>query len=325
MIILVTGGLGFIGHNIVYKLQQLGHEVVVLDNMTDYGSIPSDEHQWLIEERRKKFNPETKIIKLDADTLYSITNSIAKKLDAVIHLAQYPRQSVVKKIGFEKAIESSVKGLVNLCESLSLNHDKSRLVYISSSMVYGDFTDDVTEDAILSPKNEYGLMKSISEKIVKNYSDIEFLDHTIIRPSAVYGPSDVGERIVAKFLLSAMRDETLYVNGPDEKLDFTYVDDLAEGIVRATLSENTRNKTYNLTRGRSRTILEAAQTVVDIVGKGKIEIREKTVDMPSRGMLNIDQARKDFDYEPTVDIQEGFRNYYRYLCDSPFWSSKTIR
>jgi nucleoside-diphosphate-sugar epimerase len=123
-------------------------------------------------------------------------------------------------------------------------------------------------------------------------------------------------------MLTAMRGGILKVNGAGETLDFTYVDDAANGIVAATLSNNTNNKTYNITKSHSRTLLDAANLAVKIAGKGTIEVRDKDADFPSRGALNIDAARRDFGYDPKVDVEEGFQKYYDWLNNSPFWSTK---
>jgi nucleoside-diphosphate-sugar epimerase len=138
----------------------------------------------------------------------------------------------------------------------------------------------------------------------------------------VYGPLDVEDRVIAKFMLTAMRGGVLKVNGAGETLDFTYVDDAADGIVAAALSENTNNKTYNITKSHSRSLLDAANLAVKIVGRGTIEVRDKDVDFPSRGALNIDAARRDFDYFPQVDVEEGFRAYYEWLSNSAYWCDK---
>jgi nucleoside-diphosphate-sugar epimerase len=191
-------------------------------------------------------------------------------------------------------------------------------------MVYGDFKDDVTENAVCNPQGQYGIMKLAGEWLVKDYSRRGCFNHTIIRPSAVYGPLDVEDRVIAKFMLTAMRGGVLNVNGAGETLDFTYVEDAADGIVAAALSDNTNFNTYNITKSHSRTLLDAANLAVKIVGKGSIEVRGKDVDFPSRGALNIDAARKDFGYNPKVDVEEGFERYYEWLSNSPFWSSKTV-
>ena len=100
------------------------------------------------------------------------------------------------------------------------------------------------------------------------------------------------------------------------------MDDAADGFVAAALSEVTANRTYNITKSHSRTLLEAAELAVKIVGKGNIEVRGKDADFPSRGALNIDAARKDFGYDPKVDVEEGFQKYYDWLSTSPYWQNK---
>jgi nucleoside-diphosphate-sugar epimerase len=146
--------------------------------------------------------------------------------------------------------------------------------------------------------------------------------NVIVRPSAVYGPLDVEDRVISKFILTAMRGGVIKVNGANETLDFTYVDDAADGIVAATLSGH-RNKTYNITKSHSKTLLEAAKLAVAIVGKGTIEVRDKDADFPSRGALNIDAARKDLGFNPKVDIDEGFLRYYEWLNSSRYWSTNS--
>jgi UDP-glucose 4-epimerase len=191
-------------------------------------------------------------------------------------------------------------------------------------MVYGDFTDDVTETAECRPQGQYGIMKLAGEWLVRDYTRSSGIAHTIIRPSAVYGPLDVEDRVVAKFMSSAIQGNILQVNGASESLDFTYVDDVAQGIVLSALSDNTNNKTYNLTKSHSRSLLDAANLAVKIAGNGGISVNDKDSSFPSRGSLNIDAARKDFGYFPQVDIEEGFQTYYEWLNNSVYWSKKTV-
>jgi UDP-glucose 4-epimerase len=191
-------------------------------------------------------------------------------------------------------------------------------------MVYGDFTDDVTEDVQCRPQGQYGIMKLAGEWLVRDYTRSSGMAHTIIRPSAVYGPLDVEDRVIAKFMLTAVRSGTLKVNGAGETLDFTYVDDTATGIVAAALSNNANNRTYNITKSHSRSLLDAANLAVKIAGRGTIEVQDRDTNFPSRGALNIDAARKDFGYFPQVDIEEGFQTYYEWINDSVYWSQKTV-
>ena len=322
MNILVTGGLGLIGHHVVNKLESLGHSVFITDTRTTYGIIPQDEIDYLMSERLKKIKTD-KIYQIDISNSDSIDWLIQKHQPAIIiHMASFPRQKVVNANPALGA-RTMMEGLMNLCESAK-KHNVCKFIYISSSMVYGDFTDDVTEDYNCKPQGQYGIMKLSGEHIVKDYSRRNCFSHTIIRPSAVYGPLDVEDRVIAKFMLTAMRGGTLNVNGANETLDFTYVDDAADGIVAAALSNNTNNKTYNITKSHSRTLLEAAQLALKLAGGGTLVVKDKDADFPSRGALNIDAARRDFGYDPKIDVEEGFEKYYEWLSNSPFWSSKTV-
>jgi nucleoside-diphosphate-sugar epimerase len=83
-----------------------------------------------------------------------------------------------------------------------------------------------------------------------------------------------------------------------------------------------RDNTYNITKSHSVSLLEAAEMIVKIVGSGTIEVRDKDADFPSRGALNIDRARTILGFDPKVDVQEGFENYYTWLKDSVYWQKK---
>jgi UDP-glucose 4-epimerase len=317
MNILVTGGLGLIGHNVVRKLEQQGHTVVVYDNMTNYGIIPKKEIDHLMIQRRKLIS-----------TPHVHENDILQgsmfdwllphhKIEAIIHLASFPRQKVVNADPMWGSTVMST-GLLILLEK-AVQHGVRRFTYASSSMVYGDFKDDVNESAVCSPQGQYGILKLAGEWLVKDYTRKHGIEHTILRPSAVYGPLDVEDRVISKFLLTAMRGETLKVNGPNETLDFTYVDDAADGFVAATLSDRAANGTYNITKSHSKTLLSAAELAVKLAGNGRIEVRDKDADFPSRGALNIDAARRDFGFDPKVDVDEGFQIYYDWLKNDPYF------
>lgn len=322
MKILVTGGLGFIGHNVVARLEAQGHTVIITDIQTNYGIVPQEELDYLIAERKKKIQTK-EIYRIDIADQEGI-DFLCRKFDpdTIIHLASFPRQKVVND-NPQLGSRSMSEGLLNLLEN-ARKHQVCKFVYISSSMVYGDFKDDVAEDAPCRPQGQYGIMKLAGEWLVRDYTRSTGMAHTIIRPSAVYGPLDVEDRVVSKFILTARRGNVLKVNGREETLDFTYVDDVANGIVASALSEHTNNKTYNITKSHSRSLLDAARLACKIAQKGSIDVLDKDANFPSRGALNIDAARRDFGYFPQVDIEEGFRAYYEWINNSIYWSKKAV-
>jgi len=326
MNILVTGGLGFIGHNVVALLEQQGHEVVVIDNETDYGIIPAAELSYIIGERKRKIKTQH-VYKHDITWLSAGQIMQDHAIDLVIHLASFPRQKVVNANPMLGSRAMS-EGLLNLLEASVKAHVK-KFVYVSSSMVYGNFNSDrltggIDEGVDCHPLGQYGIMKLAGEWLVKDYQRRTNLPYTIIRPSAVYGPLDVEDRVVSKFLLTAMRGGEIQVNGGNESLDFTFISDAVDGIVSATLSENTDNLTYNLTKSNARSLLEAAQLAVQIVGQGTIRVNDPDNNFPSRGQLNITRAYNDFGFVPEVNIEQGFQEYYEWLKDSFYGIKKTI-
>jgi nucleoside-diphosphate-sugar epimerase len=321
MNILVTGGLGLIGHNVVARLEK-DHEVAILDNRTTYGIVPQAEVDYLMTERLKKIQTR-KIYSASIESAETVDYVVEQNaVNVIVHMASFPRQKVVNANPAAGA-DVMMRGLINLLESAK-KHRVERFVYISSSMVYGDFEDQVLEDDECRPQGQYGIMKLAGEWLVKDYARRCGFEYVIIRPSAVYGPLDVEDRVVAKFMLAAMRGEVLKVNGAGETLDFTYVDDAADGIVAAATRIMARDNTYNITKSHSVSLLEAAEMIVKIVGSGTIEVRDKDADFPSRGALNIDRARTVLGFDPKVDVEQGFHEYYKWLNDSFYWNPKTV-
>jgi nucleoside-diphosphate-sugar epimerase len=321
---LITGGLGFIGHNVVRVLESFRHDCAIIDNQTTYGIIPQAELDSLMLERLCRIKTRDIAVANIEDDL---DPALFKNVDCVIHLASFPRQKVVNS-NPQWGSRVMSEGLLNLLE-LSVKHRIKKFVYISSSMVYGnfgkhEFFDGVDESTDCRPMGQYGIMKLAGEWLVQDYARRHNLDYTIIRPSAVYGPYDVEDRVVSKFLLSAMRGEEIKVNGANDSLDFTYVDDCAMGIALAAVSEDSKNTTYNITRGQSRTLLEAAELAVKLVGQGKICVNPRDNNFPSRGQLNILRAKSDFGYYPEVNIEEGFQEYYDWLKNSLYGIKKAV-
>ena len=313
---LVTGGAGFIGHNVVRILESQGHECIIIDTCTDYGFIPKEELTYLVDNRLKRIN--TQIRKIDirestfVDTIFKFYEP-----DVVIHMASFPRQKVVEQ---NPLLASDVmsNGLINLLEA-SKKHSVKKFVYISSSMVYGNFETDVDETAQCNPIGQYGIMKFMGEKLVEDYSRRECFEHVVIRPSAVYGEWDVEDRVVSKFMTKAMRGETLKVNGPDEVLDFTYVEDTAMGIVLAATKESANGNIYNITRSEDRqwNLKDAAELAIKIAGQGSLEVAPRDLSFPKRGRLDISRAVRELGYTPQVDVEQGFQRYYDWYSQNP--------
>ena len=319
---LVTGGTGFIGHNVVRQLEALGHECAIIDSGTNYGFVPEAELHYLISQRTRRFTSKVDLVDLRHFDEVATSLELAQA-DTVIHMASFPRQKVVGENPVWAA-DVMCSALVNLLEECRIQCVR-RFVYISSSMVYGDFENDITEDAVCNPQGLYGIMKYQGEQIVRDYARRTGMEYVIIRPSAVYGEWDVEDRVVSKFMLNALRGGTLKVNGPDEVLDFSYVEETAEGIVLAATRAEAANQIFNITRSDTKlyTLLDAANLAVSIAGQGTVAAGARDLNFPKRGRLNIDRARNLLGYDPKISVEEGFRRYHEWFTTDRFWS-KTL-
>ena len=308
MKILISGGLGFIGHEVVRCFR--GHDVMVIDSLTNYDFIPQDQMMKLFQLRAGDLRNQVPTRHIDIRDREQVVQVLYDfQPDVVIHLASFPRQKVVLQ-NPSVASEVMSTGLINLLEASK--GIASKFVYVSSSMVYGDFEDRVPETQECHPRGQYAIMKYMGEKLVEDYK--RYFDYVIVRPSAVYGPRDVEDRVLSKFVLNAIRNKKLAVRGADEILDFTYVTDTAQGIA-LTAELDCKYDIYNITRCQSKpvTLEMAAQRVVELVGHGEIDLVDRDLNFPSRGRLDITRAQKDLGYNPTVDFNQGCKMYVDWM------------
>ena len=136
------------------------------------------------------------------------------------------------------------------------------------------------------------------------------LPFTIVRPSALYGPRCISRRVVQIFIESALEGKPLAVDGDgSDRLDFTYIDDLVSGLLAVIAHPASRNRTFNLTYGGSRTIAELAALVQKEFPEVTLERKERDRLMPERGTLSVDRARATIGYEPRFPLDAGVPRY----------------
>jgi nucleoside-diphosphate-sugar epimerase len=311
MRILVTGAYGFIGSRIVERLLEMGHDVTAMDNKETYGVITTEELQKLYTWRQRNWTKTVARAEGDVTDRNDVLSAFKPRPDYVIHLASYPRAKIVNNdpwIG----VQNVIGGTVNLlwhCQHMPVK----KFVFVSSSMIYGHFSDGTREDAVTKPNNLYGEAKLTAERFVKHYQQQHGIDYAVVRPSGVYGPGDMEDRVLSKFFSNAMNDRTITVHDGDNKVDFTYIDDTAEGIIKATLSE-VSNRSFNITAGNATSLRTAAEKIIALTGS-KSEIVDTGAHKlyPRRGTLDITRAKDLLGYEPKNTFDQGLQNYYEWL------------
>ncbi len=311
MKILVTGGKGFIGSKIV-EILSVDHKVTVIDNSDTYNIMSNTELQKLYTWRMRNWNRKNVQI-IDGDVLDRLVcfKAFSHNPDIVIHLATYPRAKIVDNdpiLGIPKVINTTTNLLWH-----SEKWNVRKFVYVSSSMVYGDFSDGMKEDGKTKPKNIYGEAKLTGERLVKLFSKRDGLNYNIIRPSGVYGPGDMPDRVVSKFFDKAMSNQAITLHNGDNKVDFTYRRDAARGIILAALS-SVANVSFNITAGKATSLRTLAEKIIALTGSDSdIEDTGNHVLYPMRGTLDISRASDLLDYKPEFTLDEGLASYYDWL------------
>ncbi len=324
---LITGGLGFIGTHIAIELlkTQKVKKCVLLDNFGGYMN-PAKKNFYDFRKKRLNLIKNKVIERCDTNNYKSVLEVVKKhQPDLIFHTAALPLAKL-DNLNTDEAKIGSVDSTVNLLDSITLvqnikkNYKCKRFIYISSSMVYGDFkTEKVSEMSPLNPKETYGTMKLAGEIITKGISKLNNINYTIIRPSAVYGPTDMNRRVSQIFIENAFFGKEIHIEGKNEKLDFTFIDDLARGCVLAGTKDNGINQTFNITYGKAQSLYSFVVNLKKIFPKLKFKINPRDKTKPSRGTLSINKAKKLLKYHPKFSLKVGIKKYVQYLIDNKIY------
>jgi nucleoside-diphosphate-sugar epimerase len=206
---------------------------------------------------------------------------------------------------------STLRNVLELCR---VGHEQvGTLMFLSSSTVYGDFeSDSVDESTRPRPRGIYANAKYMGERLVRTYCHTNGLGTCIIRPSALYGERCVSRRVSQAFIENALAGRPLLLEGGgDGMLDFTYIEDLVEGMVRALGLHGGRgaSDTFNLTYGNARSIADLAAIVKEVVPGAILEERPRAMDKPVRGTLLMDKARDRLGFNPRFSLERGYKQY----------------
>ena len=314
---LITGGLGFIGHNISVALKDAGFEVVIVDNYSH--NINHPWHKVIINQRFDIIEKANiPVIVADTTDELQIENSILEvNPDKIIHTAAIPDARLSNKdpsAGFNQNLLAT-KILLEIIRKNDLK--LNQFTYFSSSMIYGDFlSDSVNEDALKDPKGIYGAAKLSSELLIKAYHNLMDLPYTILRPSALYGPRCINNRVTQVFIEKAFQGEPVTIQGDgSQKLDFTFIDDFVSGLVITQTHPNAINSIYNLTTGHA----EPIGKLVTILKKyfKNLEVIYEPWDkiVPVRGTLSIDRL-KQLGFKPQYRIENGYPKYIEWYLEN---------
>ena len=318
--VLIIGGAGFIGHNLALKLKEKNADVSIIDGLTvnnlyaiqqnklilPYPKLASTilkERQKLLKKAKIKFHIE------DARNYYklsSLFNDIKPQI--VIHLAAVSHANKSNKDP-HSTFDHSLRTLENALDNAKNNVE--HFIFLSSSMVYGNFKKkEVDEEEICDPIGIYGALKYSAEKIIKAYNQTFDLPYTILRPSALYGERCISRRVGQIFIENALNNAEIRIQGDgNEKLDFTYIEDLVRGITNAIEHKDSLNQIFNITFGKSRSINSLLEILKKEFKEVKVSYEKRDKLMPIRGTLSTKKAVKLIGYKSQWPIETGYLKY----------------
>jgi nucleoside-diphosphate-sugar epimerase len=322
--IALIGGAGFIGHHLALTLAERGAEVSIIDslqvnNLLAFSSSSTDAvhnrklYLRIINERLDLLRERDIPLHVQDAREYSALSRILRdiKPQVIVHLAAVSHAGRSNKDPYS-TFDHSLRTLENAldCARGRIEH----FIYLSSSMVYGNFlTEQVDEEHPLNPIGIYGALKLSGEKIVIAYQQVFDLPYTIIRPSALYGPRCVSRRVGQIFIENALDGTDLRVDGDgNEKLDFTYIDDMVDGVCLAIRKPNARNQVFNMTYGSAGSIRDLVALIQQDFPGAEVEYVKRDQLMPYRGTLSTSKAVRLLGYAPQHPIDVGFPKYIQW-------------
>lgn len=323
--VIVVGGAGFIGHQLAVRLKKLGASVTIIDSLmiNNYYHYMNNRHMpnadlylGFIQDRLDLIREhEIPMLEVDARDYHRVCDVINDTPgDTLIHLAAVAHANKSNRDPYS-TFDHSLRTLENTLDvSRSPNNDIDHFVYFSSSMVYGNFAvEPITEDTACDPIGIYGALKYCGERMVRAYNQVFELPYTILRPSALYGERCVSQRVGQLFIEATLRGEDVVISGDgSDRLDFTYIGDLVNGVVKMLQSERSKNEIFNLTYGQGRSLLDLVEILRGEYPDVSIKYQHKEKLMPRRGSLSVEKARKEVGYEPEYPLERGLVQYLRW-------------
>ncbi|MFC2034995.1 NAD-dependent epimerase/dehydratase family protein [Chloroflexota bacterium] len=303
MRILITGGAGFMGTTLAGNLVRDNNEITLLDMDFEHSA-------WAFSELRH--NKNINLVKADIMDLQEVERA-TRDAEVVLHLAAM--------VGVQEVIHNALYtldvnyiGTSNLLKAVSQGSHCKRLIYFSTSEIYGDNPLGMSEDAdsILSSMQNvrwcYCISKLAAEHLALSYSRQKNLPVVIVRPFNTFGPGRVGDHVILRFILKALSGEDLEVYGNGTQIrSWCYIDDFCSGVLQCMKKERVIGQTFNLGNPRNTlTIYDLAKRVILLCGS-KSRISYKRLDFKDIDIRvpDITKARGNLGFDPKVEMEEG--------------------
>ena len=313
---LVTGGAGFVGSTLSERLLSDGWVVASVDSLTDYYDTD-------IKRRNlasvMSHNNATNFAFIQADLNSANLHELLSDVDVVFHQAGQPGVRKSWGADFDHYLSANIQATQRLLEAARESSRLKRLVYASSSSVYGDAeTYPTSEFAVPQPRSPYGVTKLAAEHLCSLYAANYGVPTVSLRYFTVYGPRQRPDMAFTRFLSAALAEGEITLYGDGEQIrDFTYIDDVVEANVLAALRDVAPGTVLNVCGGSSVSVNDVLREIGRITGTAPKVRRYPAVagDVRQTGG-DSSHARKLLGWKPTRTVEEGLREQYRWLANA---------
>lgn len=307
----VTGVAGFVGSTLAERLLRDGHDVIGLDCFTSYYS------RALKFENLQKCRENPRFRFIEADLVDCDISSLLRGVDVIFHQAGQPGVRASWGTEFNTYVGLNVLATQRLLDAaLNLDGAISRIVYASSSSVYGNAkVYPVVEDAVPQPRSPYGVTKLAAEHLCSLYADNFGLPTVSLRYFTVYGPRQRPDMAFTRFLCAIRDGDELSIYGDGSQIrDFTYVDDIVEANVLAAVSDLNSGSVFNIAGGSSVSLKEAVGIMGDLAHTTPL----LQFGVPVAGDVlqtggDSRLFRESTGWAPRVNLETGLQRQFEYL------------
>lgn len=306
--VLITGGAGFIGSSLTDNLLSEGHNIICVDNFSDY--YPPEIKRQNISEALK--NPNFKLYETDIEDAQALEKIFAEnKIDIIVHLAARAgvRPSIEQPVEY---IKTNILGTMNILECMK-KYDIKKLCMASSSSVYGNCQEEkFSEDLnIRKPISPYAASKMADELICYTYHHLYNFEITMLRFFTVYGPRQRPDLAINKFVRKINAGEAIEMYGDGTTMrDYTYIDDIVSGIKAAMKYDKTPYEIFNLGGGSPVTLREMISTIETVLNKKAIikQLPMQPGDV-EKTVCDISKPQALLGYVPQTSFFDGIKKY----------------
>jgi UDP-glucuronate decarboxylase len=303
---LVTGGFGFVGSHLVEELVSYGHDVSVLDNLSN-GHITNLKHI------------KNAITSCVSNVEQLQINRFSDNFDGIFHLAAAPRSSSLEEP--IRDIETNCKGMITILE-LAKKHN-SKVVFTSNSGIYGtsDGGNSINEKSVNNPTTPYDANKLVCEYYCRIYHNIYDVSSIILRLATVYGERQkVNEKLnwkplVTTLMKNVISGQDVIINGDGEQTrDLIYVKDVIQGLTKAMDSSISDADIFLLSTNQETSVNQVLHFVEEIVGKkAKLKYSEPLIGDIKRMQYDYSKAKTKLNFEPKFSVSDGMKSLFEYI------------